>query len=195
LVVSNNNGSAWYEKDPVKTLELLSGIPDRKNPTIFLPRAGTSNLIEILLDKGAKLILNDISNEALEQVKKRLNGRAEDIIWLCQDIAQPVKITVPKVDFWIDRAVLHFLTDEDCIKGYMDNLRSLLKPDGYAAFAEFSMIGALKCAGLTLHRYSIEELSERLGASFKLISHFEHTYINPFGDPRPYIYALYKKEK
>jgi hypothetical protein len=50
-------------------------------------------------------------------------------------------------------------------------------------------------AGLTLHRYSIEELSERLGSSFTLISHFDHIYINPYGDPRPYIYALFKREK
>ena len=60
-------------------------------------------------------------------------------------------------------------------------------------FAEFSKTGAPKCAGLTLHRYSIEELSGNLDPSFKLVSDFEYTYINPFGDPRPYIYALYKR--
>ena len=69
-----------------------------------------------------------------------------------------------------------------------------MKKGGYVIFAEFSKTGAPKCAGLTLHRYSIEELSEKLGSSFNLISHFEYTYTNPYGNPRPYVYALYKKE-
>ena len=42
----------------------------------------------------------------------------------------------------------------------MDDLdNSILKIGGHAVFAEFSLIGASKCAGLTLQRYSIEELS------------------------------------
>jgi len=101
---------------------------------------------------------------------------------------------MPEVDIWIDRAVLHFLTNEYDIIGYFKNLKSILKLGGHAIFAEFSMIGAPKCAGLTLHRYSIDELSKKLGSAFKIVSHFEYTYINPFGDPRPYIYALFKRE-
>jgi hypothetical protein len=32
-----------------------------------------------------------------------------------------------------------------------------------------------------------------MGPEFKLVKHEDYTFINPFGDPRPYIYALYKK--
>ena len=59
--------------------------------------------------------------------------------------------------------------------------------------AEFSTAGAPKCAGLELHRYSVEEMTERMGAEFELAKHEDYTFINPFGDPRPYTYALYKK--
>jgi hypothetical protein len=90
---------------------------------------------------------------------------------------------------------LHFLVNKEDIKGYFENLKAILKLGGYAIFAEFSMIGATKCAGLPLHRYSVDELSKRLGPSFKIVSHFDYTYINPSGDPRPYIYALFKREK
>ena len=181
-------------KNALQALELLNQIPEWEKSTIFIPGAGTSVLIEELLSRGIKLILNDISIEALNRVKDRLNDKGEKIAWLCQDIAQPIQGTLPEVDIWIDRAVLHFLTDEDDINGYFENVKSTLTTGGYAIFAEFSKIGAPKCAGLTLHRYSIEELSEKLGLSFKLISHFEYTYTNPYGDPRPYIYALYKKK-
>jgi SAM-dependent methyltransferase len=183
----------WYEKDTSQTFNLLQQIPDWEKATVFIPGAGTSILIEKLLSKGLRLILNDISSEALHKVKKRLQGKCEKIDWLCQDIAQPIKATIADVDIWIDRAVLHFLTNEDDIQGYFKNVKSLLKPDGHAIFAEFSMTGATKCAGLTLHRYSVDELSIRLGSSFKLIAQFDYTYINPSGERRPYIYALFKR--
>lgn len=184
----------WYEKDAFQTLELLNHIPKWENSTIFLPGVGTSVLIEELLSKGVKLVLNDISIEALNRVKGRLGDERKDIIWLCQDIAQPIKDAIPDVDIWIDRAVLHFLTDEDDIKGYFENVKSILEVGGYAIFSEFSKTGAPKCAGLILHRYSVEELSERLGTEFELITHYDYNYINPWGDPRPYIYTLYKRE-
>ncbi|MBF0573294.1 MAG: methyltransferase [Desulfamplus sp.] len=185
----------WYEKDTSQTFNLLQKIPDWEKATVFIPGAGTSILIDELLSKGLKLILNDISSEALNKVKNRLQGQYEKIDWLCHDIAQPIKESIPKVDIWIDRAVLHFLTKEEDIKGYFDNLKSLLKSGGHAIFAEFSITGATKCAGLTVHRYSVDELVQNLGQSFKLVSDFEYTYINPFGVQRPYIYALLKREQ
>jgi hypothetical protein len=123
-----------------------------------------------------------------------LGDKCKEINWICQDIPRPIQNAIPDFDIWIDRAVLHFLTDEEDIKGYFENVKSTLKVDGYAIFAEFSKTGVPKCAGLTLHRYSIEEISKYLGSSFKIVSHFDYTYINPFGDPRPYVYALYKRE-
>ena len=185
----------WHEKDTTQTFKLLNEIPDWEKATVFLPGAGTSILIEDLLSKGIKLMLNDISNEALNRVKQRLQAEDGQIDWLYQDIAQPLKEPTPEVDIWIDRAVLHFLTNKDDIKGYFENVKSTLKIGGHAIFAEFSMIGARKCAGLKLHRYSIEELSKNLGSSFNIVSHFDYTYITPFGDPRPYVYALYKRKK
>ena len=172
----------------------MNHIPKWESSTVFLPGAGTSVLVEELLTKGVKLVLNDISIEALNRVKSRLGNKCKEINWLCQDIAQPIQDAIPDVDIWIDRAVLHFLSDEDDIKGYFNNIKSTLKVGGYAIFAKFSKTGAPKCTGLTLHRYSMEEISEYLGSSFKIVEHFDYTYINPFGDPRPYIYALYKRE-
>jgi len=184
----------WFEKDASKTFELLKHITNWENATVFLPGAGTSVLIDELLSRGVKLVLNDISSTALDRVKSRLGEKTKGIEWLCQDIAQPLQETLPDIDIWIDRAVLHFLTDEDDIKGYFENVKSKLEVAGYIMFAEFSKSGAEKCAGLTLHRYTVEELTENLGPAFKLVAHFDHTYINPAGDPRPYVYALYKRQ-
>ena len=185
----------WYEKDTSQTFYLLNEIPDMDNANVFIPGAGTSILIEDLIPRVGKLILNDISDEALNHVKRRLKEGSEKITWLCQDIAQPFKERIPGIDIWIDRAVLHFLTKENDIQGYFENLKSVLKIGGYTLFAEFSLIGAPKCTGLTLHRYSVDELFQQLGPSFEIVSHFDYTYINPFGDPKPYIYVLFKRVK
>ena len=184
----------WYEDDYSQTMKLLGLIPEWKNSRIFVPGVGTSDLIGILLQSNAKLVLNDLSSVAIEKAKNKCNGRMHRVQWLCQDISKTLPLEVNDIDIWIDRAVLHFLTDEDDIEGYFENVESTLKAGGHAIFAEFSKTGALECAGLTLHRYSIEELSGRLGSSFGLVSHFDYTYVNPYGDPRPYVYALYRRE-
>ena len=185
----------WYEDDYSQTMKLLGLIPEWRNSKIFVSGVGTSDLINILLQSNSKLVLNDLSSVAIEKAKNKYNDRMYHVQWLCQDISETLPLELNDIDIWIDRAVLHFLTDEDDIKGYFENVKSTLKAGGHAIFAEFSKTGESKCAGLTLHRYSIEELSEKLGSSFKLVSHFDYAYINPSGDPRPYIYALYKREK
>ena len=184
----------WYERDVSQTLKFLDLIPHKPNETkIFLPGAGTSVLAEILNEKGySKLILNDISDEAISKLKNRITY-SNHIIWLNYDISKPVPPDLPQVDIWIDRAVLHFLIIEEEIEGYFENLKSLLKKDGYVLFAEFSLLGAPKCAGLELHRYSVQEMSERLGNEFSLIEHEDYIYTTPSGGKRPYIYALFKK--
>lgn len=184
--------SGWYEKQATQTFRLLGHIPDQQNPLIFLPGAGTSGLVEELLATGAELVVNDISSEALARIRERLGDQAKNILWLCQDISQPLGSQVPDVDIWFDRAVLHFLTDAAEINGYFENLRLTLKVGGYAAFAEFSKTGARKCSGLDVHRYSVREYTARLGSSFELIASFEHTYRTPDGEPRPYVYALFR---
>ena len=100
---------------------------------------------------------------------------------------------MPPVDIWIDRAVLHFLLEEADIQGYFTNLHSAIHAGGYVLLAEFSVAGAPTCAGLDLHRYSVEEMTERMGTDFELVKHEDYTFITPFGDLRPYIYALYSK--
>ncbi|MBA3038030.1 MAG: class I SAM-dependent methyltransferase [Desulfobacterium sp.] len=183
----------WYEKDASKTMSFLNKIPEWEHSAILVPGAGTSVLIEALLSKGAHLVLNDISQEALNKLKTRLRDKGEHIKWLCQDIALEFKEKMPDIDIWIDRAVLHFLTSEEDINGYFTNVRKTVRAGGHALFAEFSMSGAPKCAGLTLHRYSVEELSQRLGNEFVIIAQEDYIYINPRGETRPYLYALYKR--
>ncbi|MBF0205152.1 MAG: class I SAM-dependent methyltransferase [Desulfamplus sp.] len=187
-----NSELGWYESDVSQTLKFFSLIPKNEGATIFLPGAGTSVLVDELLIRGYKLILNDISDEALNKLRSRI-GTNDRLTWHHHDISKPLPDATPQADIWIDRAVLHFLLEEADIEGYFANLNSMTRSGGYALLAEFSTTGATKCAGLELHRYSVEEMTDRLGNDFKLIKFENYTYMNPVGDPRPYLYALYRK--
>lgn len=183
----------WYESDISQTLKFVNSIPANMSSSVFIPGAGTSLLVDELYDRGHNLILNDISDEALAKLKKRLDDNDDRLTWLHCDIAKALPADTPEVDIWIDRAVLHFILEESGIDNYFTNLKSVLTAGGYALMAEFSATGALKCAGLELHRYSLEELTERMGAGFELIKHEDYIYTTPFGATRPYIYALYRR--
>lgn len=183
----------WHEHDYIQTLKFLDLIPDWGNAKVFVPGVGTSGLIDVLLEAGAELVLNDISSEAIEIAQARYSDKTRNIRWLCQDISKALPEDIGDIDIWIDRAVLHFLVDDDEVEAYFSNVHAAVKPGGYALFAEFSKTGATKCAGLDVRRYSLEELKNQL-PEFEVVASGEYTYINPNGDPRPYIYALFKRQ-
>lgn len=136
-------------------------------------------LVDTLLDKGHSLILNDISDEALNRLRARI-GESQRLTWLYHDISKPLPADSPQAGIWIEHAVLHFLLDEADIQGYFANLQSTVKPGGWVLLAEFSPTGAPKCAGLQLHRYSVDEMTLRLGPEFVLVKNENYTYITPF---------------
>lgn len=184
----------WYESDSSQTFRFLNSLCLTTPATVFLAGVGISHLVDELLQKGNNLILNDISDEALRKLKKRVSDSEERVTWLHADIAKPLPDTVPQIDIWVDRAVLHFLLDERDIDGYFENVHSLVKSGGYVLLAEFSTNSVAKCAGLDLHLYSVEEMVERMGGGFDCVQHEEYTYTTPFGAPRPFIYALFRRK-
>jgi hypothetical protein len=190
---TKNTQLGWYEEDVSQTLKFLNLLQNKENLQIFLSGAGTSLLVDSLLEQGHKLVLNDISDEALSKLKTRIDKQADEQIWLHHDIGTTLPTTVPKVDLWIDRAVLHFLLEPAKVKQYFINLNASVKLGGHALLAEFSTTGAMQCAGLKVHRYSLDEMVEKMGGNFELVKSENHTYMNPFGDSRHYVYALFEK--
>lgn len=177
----------WFEASPSTLLAMLDGVESRR---AFLAGAGTSGLAAALLPER-ELVINDLSAKAIDLLRAEL-GDPADVQWICQDIALPLPAELEPVDLWVDRAVLHFLTGEDEIQGYLANLRRLVKPAGHVLLAEFAQDGAVKCAGLPVHRYSLQEMLSRM-EGFELLAHREEVFLNPKGDPRPYLYALFRR--
>ena len=182
----------WYEENFTQSTKFLD-LNEIKNKIVFVCGAGTSQLIDELIDSG-QLILNDISKIALQKLENRYSNQ-NNIKYFHHNLAVNFPMNFEKIDIWIDRAVLHFLINEDDIKNYFSNLNENLKVGGYAFFAQFRIDGATSCASLPIKQYSKELLKEYLGENFVLEKEENFTFINPFGSARPYIYALFKKIK
>lgn len=182
----------WYESDVSYTLDFFPPDLLTEPQTIFIAGAGTSQLVDGLLAIGHRLILNDISVEALAKLRQRI-GNQDNVTWLPADLSKALPEDAPPVDIWIDRAVLHFLIEEQAIEQYFASLYRLVKKDGYVLLAEFSEHGVERCAGLPVRRYSLADMNARMVPAFTLKKHGHYDYVTPAGGQRPYLYALYQR--
>lgn len=183
----------WYETDYSPSLRMIHQCSLEPNDAILLVGTGTSRLPDILLENGQEnLIATDISSEALTMVEDRLGNQ---LSYRLGDILEESTLeNLPPIKFWIDRAVLHFFTEEKDQKIYFDQVRMHVVSGGYVLLAEFNLQGADNCSGLPVHRYDAELLSKSLGEDFTLIDSFDWIYTMPSGQPRPYMYALFQRK-
>jgi len=160
----NPDEVSWYQEKPKTSLNLIAETDIDKNAWIIDIGAGASKLVDNLLALGFRgITVLDVSSNALNIAKKRLGNKADDVKWVVSDLREFE--TNDKYDVWHDRAVLHFLTEEDDISKYMEIVRQLLKPNGYLIVSTFSEKGPKKCSGLDIKQYS-ENSMKKLFADF-----------------------------
>jgi len=183
----------WFETDLSPMFRLINQINLPKNASIINIGAGSTRLIDELIEQGySNFIATDISEVALKNLENRVGESNVKII--VDDLTNPSELNkLDKVDLWIDRAVLHFFTKAKDQDTYFNLLKDKVKNNGYVILAEFSLQGATKCSGLDVHRYDEKMLSEKLGSDYQLIEAFHYTYTMPSGDFRDYVYTLFKK--
>ncbi|MFC2154481.1 class I SAM-dependent methyltransferase [Candidatus Altiarchaeota archaeon] len=191
------NELGWYEENPGICLDLLAQCRIGKDAAILDVGCGASTFIDCLIGAGYENITaTDISAVAIDKLKERLGEeKSSQVKWIVDDVSQPTQIqNLRDIDLWHDRAVLHFLCQEDQRKTYFDTLKRVVRKGGHVIIAAFSLAGAKKCSGLDVVNYDQNMLAKRLGEDFDLLTYFDHTYHTPSGKPRPYIYALFQKK-
>ncbi|WP_035842847.1 class I SAM-dependent methyltransferase [Crocinitomix catalasitica] len=185
----------WYEAHPKDTIHLINSLNLSKYAEIFVAGAGATTLIEFLLEDGFQNInINDVSPKALSILRENLGKEECNVEWILDDLTAPsILHELPLLDLWIDRAVIHFFTEEVDRNTYFDLLKSKVKVGGFVLLATFAKGGAEKCAGLPIRQYDLEMLQSELGPAFETIATNNSIFVNPKGGQRPYIYGLFQR--
>lgn len=168
------------------TSELLSLC---KGKRIIDVGAGVTTLVQSLLDREFQVTVLDISSEALQILSSR---HGDGVEYKLGDLSSQLELG--EYDIWHDRAVLHFLLEEEEYQSYVSNLESCIPVGGFAVIETFSLDGAEMCCGLDLRRYSKDMLVELLGENWQLLRSINHVYTNPGGGERPYISTVFQRK-
>ena len=125
------------------------------------------------------------------KLKKRLGDKAHLVHWVVSDITE----FKPEVtfDFWHDRAVFHFLTEEESINKYVAIIGNSINQNGNFLLGTFSENGPLKCSGLEIKQYSENTMKHTFNESFQAVKCFTENHTTPFDTTQNFQFCGFKK--
>ncbi|MFC4510224.1 class I SAM-dependent methyltransferase [Flavobacterium buctense] len=192
FATKNPNEVSWTQKYPKTSMDYLESLNLSKTANIIDVGGGDSNLVDALLEKGYENIwVLDISEFALERAKKRLGDKANSVHWIVSDIT----VFKPEVvfDFWHDRAVFHFLTEQESIDKYTAIVNTAIADNGNFLLGTFSENGPLKCSGLEIKQYSENTMKQTFKERFEAIKCFTENHTTPFDTVQNFQFCGFKK--
>ncbi|HJD86662.1 MAG TPA: class I SAM-dependent methyltransferase [Empedobacter falsenii] len=182
---------SWTQEKPETSLNFIQSFSVDKTAKIIDVGGGESKLVDFLLEEGYENVsVLDISANALEKAKKRLGDRAKKVNWIVADITEfePTE----QYDVWHDRAVFHFLTEDNDIKKYQDLVSKAVK--GKMVIGTFSTNGPLKCSGLEIKQNDEISLTSTFAADFEKIECFTIDHTTPFDTIQNFIFCSFNKK-
>jgi hypothetical protein len=183
------DGVSWYQAVPTVTLELLEAAGIDRHASVIDLGGGASVVVDYLLaERFTDISVLDLSRVALDRTKARLGADAERVHWLHRDVFDWVPQR--RYDLWHDRAVFHFLVDEEERRAYVRTLRSGLAPGGRAIVATFDTDGPTHCSGLPVVRYGAEDLATVFAPYLALLTFRREEHITPAGLIQPFTWVV-----
>ncbi|MBS0579842.1 MAG: class I SAM-dependent methyltransferase [Proteobacteria bacterium] len=183
---------SWYEPVPAHSLEFIAEARIPTTAPLIDIGAGASRLVDHLLDLGyLDLTVMDVSEKALEVVRRRLGDRHGSVSFLRQDVTsfRPAR----QYALWHDRAVFHFLTHPAARNRYVDALTEATAPGGSVVMATFGPDGPPRCSNLAVSRYDAASLAAELGDAFQVVRSIITTHVTPGGANQQFLYALFTR--
>lgn len=178
---------SWYQKDPLVSLQLIERCELTKDQALIDVGGGASVLVDHLLAKGYKdLSVLDIAAQSMEHARVRLADKADTVQWLEADVTE--FHSTCRYALWHDRAVFHFLIQQQDRINYVDVLRRALQPGGFIIIAAFAIGGPTQCSGLNIEQYDAKKLLAVLGESFQLLEQCAERHLTPAGKEQLFHY-------
>ena len=186
----NIDGVSWYQETPYESIELIKKFSTTDSDMIIDIGCGKSFLADNLLKLNYKNItLVDISLNALKEVKERLNNKSLNFIE-----TDVLNLKLERTfDIWHDRAVFHFITNNKSVEKYISLCNEYIGEGGKLIIGTFAEDGPLKCSGLEIKRYSVENLKELFKENFEFIEGFKKLHSTPFGTQQSFTFCVFRK--
>jgi SAM-dependent methyltransferase len=179
---------SWTEAVPATSLELIAEAAPPEDAAILDLGGGRSRLAGELLAAGhTDVTVADISSTALERARAELGAAAERVRWVEADVRD--HDFGRRFDLWHERAVFHFMVDEEDRAGYLATLRRSLRPGGDLIVATFGPQGPTECSGLPVARYDAEALARTLGTDYRVLSSRLVDHTTPRGKAQQFSYV------
>lgn len=188
------NEVSWTQEYPKTAIDYIESLQLPKTANIIDIGGGDSTLVDALLDKGfVNIWVLDIAATALEKTKIRLGKRANLVHWIVSDITEFTPDI--KFDFWYDRAVFHFLADNENINKYISVVENAIPPNAHFLLGTFSENGPLKCSGLEIKQYSEKSMKDTFHKNFEAIKCFTEDHITPFNTTQNFQFCGFRKKQ
>lgn len=185
---------SWFQREPSTSLRLIDLTGPSRESCVIDVGGGDSRLVDALLERGmACVTVLDVSRSALERAKARLGDLQRRVRWVEADVTG--EWNAPPVDIWHDRAVFHFLTEEEDRRKYVARLRQSVKPGGHVVIAAFAIGGPTMCSGLPVMQHSTATLSDELGSAFVLVDSVDENHLTPAGRSQAFCFALFRHRR
>jgi SAM-dependent methyltransferase len=184
---------SWYRPHLDLSLALIRQAAPRREAAIIDVGGGAATLVDDLLADGYRdLSVLDIAPEALALARNRLGPAGDRVAWIVGDITR-VGLPAARYDLWHDRAVFHFLTDEDARRRYVAAVLHAVRPGGAVIVATFAPDGPETCSGLPVARYDAASLHGEFGASFELLDSRRESHLTPAGREQRFVYCFCRR--
>lgn len=184
---------SWYQAKATVSLQLIAESGISSGQSIIDVGGGASVLADDLLAADFRdITVLDISVEALAASRQRLGEKSAVVQWLQSDILH-ADLPEKRYDLWHDRAVFHFLTNEEDQAGYLRKMLHALRPMGQVVVATFAEDGPTRCSGLDVQRYSPDELQFKWRDQLKLVKSACCIHITPAGKEQKFQYCLFRR--
>lgn len=185
--------TSWFLEKPIYSIAFFEALKLPKTAKIIDVGGGESYLVDYLLEAGYEdVTVLDISEIAIEKVKKRLGAAAEKVKWIVDDIA--TFVPSENYDCWHDRAAFHFLTAKEHIQHYLNNLKNNIAENGVLLLATFSKNGPLKCSGIPITQYSESDMEHALENDFTKIECNNHQHRTPSDKIQDFTFCSFRKK-